>query len=208
MIGYVKGTISHLFNDHCFVDVQGVGYRVYIPMSTRQQLSVGNSASLFTYLNVREDALMLFGFFTQEEYQIFLQLVSVSGIGPKVAIGILSAVTPRDLQLAICQNSIGTLTRIPGIGKKTAERLILELKDKVGIISDGAVNEAALPSSSDLSPASASAAAEQAVQALIALGYSQGEIAPVIRKITVQGNNESLSVQGFIKLALKEFGQK
>ncbi|MCP6429327.1 Holliday junction branch migration protein RuvA, partial [Klebsiella pneumoniae] len=81
MIGYVKGVVTHLFTDYCFVDVQGIGYRIFIPNSTRQKLTIGQSATLFTYLNVREDALTLHGFYTQEEYDLFLSLISVSGIG-------------------------------------------------------------------------------------------------------------------------------
>ena len=91
MIGYVRGIVTHLFKESCYVDVHGVGYRVYVPTTTRQQLTEGHEATLFTYLNVREDAMQLYGFWTEEEYELFILLISVSGIGPKVGLGILSA---------------------------------------------------------------------------------------------------------------------
>ena len=88
MIGYVRGIVTHLFKESCYVDVHGVGYRVYVPTTTRQQLTEGHEATLFTYLNVREDAMQLYGFWTEEEYELFILLISVSGIGPKVGLGI------------------------------------------------------------------------------------------------------------------------
>ena len=124
MIGYVRGQVSHLFVDYCFIDVQGVGYRLHISAATRQKLSVGTAVTLFTYLNVREDALLLYGFYTQPEYDLFNKLISVSGIGPKVAMGMLSAITVDNLCRAIQQKQLGILTKLPGIGKKSAERLI------------------------------------------------------------------------------------
>ena len=95
MIGYVRGIVTHLFKESCYVDVHGVGYRVYVPTTTRQQLIEGHEAMLFTYLNVREDAMQLYGFWTEEEYELFILLISVSGIGPKVGLGILSGMTPE-----------------------------------------------------------------------------------------------------------------
>ncbi len=197
MIGYVRGTVSHLAVDHCFVDVQGIGYRIFIAQSTRQKISIGALTSLFTYMYVREDALLLYGFYTQDEYDLFLQLMSISGIGPKVAMGILSSIDPQQFRLAISQKNIGVLTKLPGIGKKTAERVILELKDKIGLITEEDVIEN--QNSGVSSPASN--AIEEALQALLALGYNQNEILPILRKI---GKNE-YSVEELIKLALREF---
>lgn len=197
MIGYVRGTVSHLAVDHCFVDVQGIGYRIFIAQSTRQKISIGALASLFTYMYVREDALLLYGFYTQDEYDLFLQLMSISGIGPKVAMGILSSIDPQQFRLAISQKNIGVLTKLPGIGKKTAERVILELKDKIGLITEEDVIENQISGAS--SPASN--AIEEALQALLALGYNQNEILPILKKI---GTNE-YSVEELIKLALREF---
>ncbi|MDF2500200.1 MAG: Holliday junction ATP-dependent helicase ruvA [Anaerosporomusa subterranea] len=193
MIGYVRGKISHLFPDSCFVDVNGVGYRVFIPQSTRQNLSKGAETTLFTYLNVREDALLLYGFSSQQEYDLFILLTSVSGIGPKVGLGILSAISPTDFIMAVGQKNFSLLTKIPGVGKKTAERIVLELKDKIGEADPDNVIIAAA------NDAAGSIQAE-ALQALLTLGYTQQEITPVLRKAA-----EATSVEEIIKLALKEF---
>ncbi len=194
MIGYVRGTVSHIFVDHCFLDVQGVGYRVYMAGSTRQKLGVGKVATLFTHMHVREDAMLLYGFYTQDEYDLFLTLISINGIGPKVAMGILSAVDPNQFRIAIRTKNMGILTKLPGIGKKTAERMILELKDKIGEVSDDEVAEAYVQETSgDI--------LDEAILALVALGYNQNEIIPVVKKI---GKNAQ-SVEAVIKLALREF---
>ncbi len=200
MIGYLKGTVSHLYNEHCLLDVQGVGYRVFVPASTRQKLATGAAVSLFTHLNVREDAMLLYGFLTADEYELFQHLITITGVGPKVALGILSAISPGEFRAAVGQKNAALLTRIPGIGKKTAERMILELKDKLGV-------------ADDFTPATvkAGAAAEvpqdarqEAVQALVALGYSQGEVGAVLQKVYADG----LAAEELIKLALKEFARR
>lgn len=197
MIGYVRGTVSHLLIDYCFIDVQGIGYRVFIAESTRQKISVGVVVSLFTYMHVREDALLLYGFYTQDEYELFLLLTSITGIGPKVAMGILSSIDAKQFRLAISQKNIGILTKLPGIGKKTAERLLLELKDKIGAVTDEDIVESHVTSMSTIS----GDVIDEALQALLSLGYNQNEILPILRKI---GKN-SYSVEELIKLALREF---
>lgn len=193
MIGYVRGKVSYLFPDSCFIDVNGVGYRVFIPQSTRQNLSKGSETTLFTYLNVREDALLLYGFSSQQEYDLFILLTSVSGIGPKVGLGILSAISPQEFILAVTQKNFGLLTKIPGIGKKTAERIVLELKDKIG----EADPDSAMAVSTQETAGSIQA---EALQALLSLGYTQQELAPVLRK-----SAGAASVEEIIKSALKEF---
>ena len=196
MIGYVKGTVSHLVADHCFIDVQGIGYRVFVASATRQKLSVGKVATLFTHMHVREDAILLYGFYTQDEYDLFLTLLSINGIGPKVAMGILSAIDPNQFRIAISTKNLGMLTKLPGVGKKTAERMILELKDKIGILADEGTSEAdALGASGDI--------VDEAMQALLALGYNQNEIIPIVKKV---GKNAQ-SVEDLIKLALREFSR-
>lgn len=197
MIGYVRGIVSHIFADYCFVDVQGVGYRVFIAATTRQKLITGEEVSLFTYLNVREDALLLYGFYTQDEYELFLQLTSVSGIGPKVALGILSAIAPDSFRLAVSNKNLVILTRIPGIGKKTAERIILELHDKIGKVStDSYQNEP-----ENIQVTDNNSVFSQAIEALAALGYAQSEFMPIINK-----QRDAKSVQDLVKLVLREFG--
>ena len=194
MIGYLQGRITHLLPEYCLLDVHGVGYRVFVASSTRSRLHVGDEALLFTYLNVREDALLLYGFYSQEEYNIFQRLISVSGIGPKVALGILSGITVDHLCQAIVNKQVAVLTKLPGIGKKSAERLILELKDKVQApdqIEDG---EPVAPT-----PAADDFVAEAAA-ALASLGYTEAEIVPVLRKAS-----SCKTVEEIIKFALREF---
>lgn len=194
MIGYLHGKVTYLLVDCCLLDVHGVGYRVFIADSTRNRIHIGDEITLFTYLNVREDALLLYGFYNQEEYDLFQLLISVSGIGPKGALGILSAITIERLCQAIQQKQTAVLTKLPGIGKKSAERMILELKDKVSFTADTedtAFTEESVPENDMLSEASA---------ALLSLGYTQAEIAPVLRKGT-----QCTSVEELIKFSLREF---
>ncbi|MCE5286770.1 MAG: Holliday junction branch migration protein RuvA [Pelosinus sp.] len=199
MIGFLHGIVTHIFTDSCFLDVQGVGYRVFVADTDSRRLVVGEKTQLFTYLSVREDALLLYGFYTQDEYDLFIHLISVSGIGPKVAMGILSTVQPDEFKIAICQKNIAILTKLPGIGKKTAERIILELKDKLGEIGDANNSQeinAVTPEAGD--------STGEAVQALTALGYSQAEAMTAIKKLGKSTN----SVEELIKLALKELSRR
>lgn len=175
MIGYVKGTITHMFKEYCFVDVHGVGYRVYAPVSTLAQLTLGREALLFTYLSVREDAMILYGFLTQDEYDVFMLLLGVNGVGPKVALGILSAASPDGFRLAVQQKNVKALTKMPGIGKKTAERILVELHDKLGVAPVGTVGSA-----DGLGTAVPQGMAAEALAALLELGFTEQELTPVI----------------------------
>lgn len=176
MIGYLKGVISHIFVNSCFIDVHGVGYRTYAPASTLDTLCVGQEAMLYTYMSVREDAIVLYGFATQDEYDLFMLLIGVNGVGPKVALGILSAGTADSFRLAVHQKDIKGLTKMPGIGKKTAERIVLELQDKIGPVASedaGAADlgNSAAPGLSDI--------LTETLAALTSLGYSEQEVLPV-----------------------------
>ena len=193
MIGYLRGTVASLKPDTCLLDVNGVGYRVYISDATRRDLAKGKEAQLFTYLSVREDALQLYGFRTEQEYDMFLALIGISGIGPKVALGILSSITISRLAAAITNQQTSVLTKLPGIGKKSAERLILELKDKLSFA--GAQDEqltltSDVPVGDDI--------LSQTSAALESLGYTSGEIAAVLPKLS--GTED---VQAALKQALK-----
>lgn len=200
MIGYLKGTVSHLYNEHCFLDVQGVGYRVFVPASTRQQLATGAAATLFTHLNVREDALLLYGFATADEYELFQHLITITGVGPKVALGVLSAIAPAEFRAAVSRKDATLLTRIPGIGKKTAERMILELKDKLGLPDAPAPAGTKAALVGDVPQD----ARQEALAALAALGYSQGEIIPALQRVATEG----ATAEALIKLVLKEFATR
>ncbi|WP_288894127.1 Holliday junction branch migration protein RuvA [uncultured Megasphaera sp.] len=193
MIGYVRGVVTHLFEDACFVDVQGVGYRVYIPASTIQEITVGKEIQLFTYMAVREDAILLYGFATTDEYELFMLLISVNGVGPKVALGILSAVTPEGFRLAVQQKQLQTLVKLPGIGKKTGERILLELQDKVG--------KADVHTTDDVEAIRA-VPTDEVVMALVSLGYSEGEAHKAAARVT----SLNLPLPEQIRRALQQLG--
>lgn len=176
MIGYLKGVISHIFVNSCFIDVHGVGYRTYAPASTLDTLCVGQEAMLYTYMSVCEDAIVLYGFATQDEYDLFMLLIGVNGVGPKVALGILSAGTADSFRLAVHQKDIKGLTKMPGIGKKTAERIVLELQDKIGPVASEDAGAADLGNSA--APGLSDILAET-LAALTSLGYSEQEVLPV-----------------------------
>lgn len=199
MIGYLKGIVTHLFREHCFIDVHGVGYRVFVPASTMEKLTIGKETTVFTYMNVREDAILLYGFATQDEYDLFMLLISVNGVGPKVALGVLSAVNPDGFRLAVHQKNIKVLTKMPGIGKKTAERIVLELQDKIGPVDDGAVADIAVPST-----AASKGMMSEAVDALVGLGYSEQEILPVVEEKA----GICQTVEQLIKEVLKALGSR
>lgn len=194
MIGFLRGTVDQLLPEVCLLDVRGVGYRVFIPASTREKLSCGAETKLYTYLNVREDALLLFGFATPEEHEMFLLLLNVTGVGPKMALAILSGMKPAGIRSAIGRNDLAALTRISGVGKKTAERIVLELRDKIGQIGSAATLEPGLEA------VPAGTAIEEALAALQALGYQPGEILPRLRKVS----SGDATAQELIRLVLRE----
>ena len=195
MIGFLRGKVAGLLPEYCLLDVAGVGYRVFISAATRGRLRQGEEATLYTHLAVREDALLLYGFSRQEEYEMFQLLISVSGIGPKVALGALSAISVEALCQALRGQQLSQLTKLPGIGKKTAERLILELKDKVRAGEDGEDSTA----DTFAAPVGEERIAE-AMAALTALGYSAAEIEPVLRRA-----GHCSTAEETIRFALREF---
>lgn len=200
MIGYVRGVVTHLFKDACYVDVHGVGYRVYVPTTTRQLLVEGEESTLFTYLNVREDAMQLYGFSTEDEYELFILLISVSGIGPKVGLGILSGMTPEAFKLAILNGQVAQLTKLPGIGKKSAERLVLELKDKLAKMTTISVNTVAAVQQIGIT---VGGLAGEAIDGLVALGYAQNEVETIVERL----DDGTRDVPALIKAALAEIGK-
>ena len=199
MIGFLRGQVAALKADYCLLDVNGVGYRVFVAGSTRNKLRLKEEAQLFTYMNVYQDGITLYGFASEEEYDIFQLLIGVSGIGPKVALGILSAITVESLCKAIQNKQATVLTKLPGIGKKSAERLILELKDKVAFAAADDVEEIL---TLDMEGPVGDDMMSEAQAALVALGYSQAEIAPVLKKATKCKTTEEV-----IKLALKQLNK-
>lgn len=198
MIGYVKGIVTHIFRDSCFVDVHGVGYRVSVPASTMDKLSMNREVTLFTYMSVREDAIVLYGFVTPDEYDLFILLISVNGVGPKVALGILSAASPDGFRLAVRQKNMKVLTKMPGIGRKTAERIVLELYDKIGPVGE---EPAVAGGTADGMPQGMAA---DALAALTSLGYSSQEVLPVIEAKAGQCS----TVEELLKTVLQALGSR
>lgn len=187
MIGRLSGVIAEKTPPQVILDVGGVGYEVDVPMSTFFNLgALGERAVLLTHLIVREDAHQLFGFLTQEERATFRQLIKISGVGPKMALSLLSGLSVSELAQAVSHQEAGRLTKVPGIGKKTAERLLLELKGKLG-------SDLALPATV------ASDAQADILQALIALGYSEKDAAAALKALPAD-----VGVSEGIKLALKK----
>jgi Holliday junction DNA helicase RuvA len=187
MIAHVQGVLLTKHVERVIVDVQGVGYQVFIPLSTYYTLpDPEERVTLLTTMYVREDALRLYGFATQEEQDFFELLVSVSSIGPRLALNMLSSATASDLQRAIMQADIARLQAIPGVGRKTAERVILELKDKVALIETTAVGQAQTAASSD------DQLVGDVISALLNLGYRRGEAEKAVRAVQAQHEGEAV----------------
>ncbi|EUJ11522.1 Holliday junction DNA helicase subunit RuvA [Methylophilaceae bacterium 11] len=191
MIARLSGILIEKSPPFVIVDCQGVGYEVEVPMSTFYNLpELGQKVQLLTHFVVREDAQLLYGFGSEQEKNTFKQLLKVNGIGAKSALSILSGVSIDDLVTAVSQQEVGMLTRIPGIGKKTAERLLLELKDKFNVI--GSVTIQAQPKS----------AAHDVLNALVALGYNEREASAAVKLL-----DKEVTVTDGIKQALKSLSK-
>lgn len=195
MIAFVKGKVDYIGNNFCFVDTGTLGYRIFMAAGDLQSMTVGKEVKIYTHLGVREDALTLYGFTTRASYNLFMQLISVSGIGPKVALGILSGSKVDAFYLAIQSKDLKYLTKLPGIGKKTAERMLLELKEKIGTMS-GAQEGFADSSGTDTTDTPMG----EAIAALTSLGYANSEIIPVLQKIE---DKDKLTAEELIRQALK-----
>jgi len=197
MFYYLNGTVAHMGPYLAVIDCGGVGYACRTTNTTQAQLKMGDKAKLYTYLNVREDAMELYGFATQEELNLFELLLSVSGVGPKAALSILSASTPANLALSIITGDEKALTCAPGIGKKIAQRVILELKDKLAKGQTVVAGENYGGSGVTVIPENK---LSEATAALAVLGYSQGEIGAALKGIDM----DSLTLEQIIKEALKK----
>ncbi|MFB5764106.1 Holliday junction branch migration protein RuvA [Paenibacillus medicaginis] len=174
MIDFLRGQVAHLENDYIVLDVQGVGYRVFCPNPYAFAKSEA-AVTVYTHHHVREDAILLFGFSTREEQQLFRKLIEVSGIGPKVALGILGGGTPVHVVSAIYQENIAFLTKLPGIGKKTAQRMILDLKGKLDGIGSAAMDTGLFAPPQAIEEGEVSCWSETR-EALKALGYTDAEL--------------------------------
>ena len=199
MISYIKGELAEVFEDMIILENQNMGYNIRVPASVIAQMpSVGRQVKVYTYLYVREDAINLFGFLTRDDLNIFKMLLNVSGIGPKGALGILSTITPDDLRFAVLSDDVNTIKSCPGIGAKTAQKLIIELKDKISLEE---TFENALANNQTDSRVDVMAVRDDAIQALVALGYSSREALAAVKKID---DIESKDSEVVLKEALKQ----
>lgn len=201
MIAYIRGELASLEEDKVLVDVGGIGYGVFMSAQAMSLLPpVGNEVKIHTYLNVKEDAMQLFGFLTRDDLHVFKLLIGVSGIGPKGGQAILSVLSPDDLRFAIMAGDVKAISAAPGIGKKTAEKLIVELRDKLSIEDalEHAVSEKNVPISGQAG--GNSEIQGEAVQALVALGYGSTEALRAVRQVEITGDME---VEELLKQSLK-----
>ena len=199
MISYIRGEPVALEEDKVIVDVGGVGYGIFMSGQAMGQLPpVGSKVKIHTYLNVKEDAMQLYGFLNRDALSVFKLLIGVSGIGPKAGLNILSCLSPDELRFAVLAGDVKTISSAPGIGKKTAEKLILELKDKMSI--EDVLEQAAHGSeqSKEIEATDTGMQAE-AVQALTALGYGSAESLRAVKKVSV----DCASVEDLLREALK-----
>jgi Holliday junction DNA helicase RuvA len=196
MIAHLAGRLAVKSPTEIVVDVQGVGYQLFVSLSTSEQLgTIGDDVRVLTYMHVREDAMQLFGFAKEAERELFKMLINVSGIGPKMAQGILSGLTPEDLRAAILQGNLLALTAISGIGRKTAERLVLELRDKIGKMRES--EPIAVEGSQQMK------ARAEAVIALMSLGYTRVNAEKAIRDVLSETSERDFSVEELLKRALR-----
>ena len=194
MIAHLKGKLDYKSPEHSIVDVNGVGYKVFTPLSTYYALpQLGESVSLRIHMRVREDDLKLFGFLTEEEQSIFEKLITINKVGPKLALGILSSMSPSDLLTAVMNKDAARLSAIPGVGKKTAERLALEMKDK---LADLAVEMEHQPDADHQD-----GFYEDALSALVNLGYKKPQAEKALKYAYDQNGKES-SLEDLIKESL------
>ena len=195
MISFLKGNVDKILEDRVILGVNNIGYEVYMAESEIQNVSNDETIKIYTHLHVREDDLRLFGFLSYETLEFFLKLISVSGVGPKVALGIISNISANDMCIAIATENVSQLKKVPGIGPKMAQKIIFELKDKI-------VKEQML----DIKNISTSAKkvenknVSEAITALQVLGYAQKEIKEIIDNLDIQDD----TVEDIIKKVLKE----
>ncbi len=203
MIQFVRGILDTVSENQIVVENQGIGFGILVPLSVVSALpQTGNEVKIYTYMHVREDAMQLFGFLTKDELAMFQLLITVSGIGPKGALGILSVMDADALRFAILADDAKSISKAPGIGVKTAGRLILELRDKVDFEEaiEGALDRGEMNAAGRSSAGENGAAANEAIQALVALGYSSAEAVKAVKKVAAAPDQ---TVEDILKAALK-----
>ena len=201
MIKYLNGTLAEVDTDSIVVEVNGIGYGVNVPVSVIENVrEIGSNIKIYTYMNVKEDDVSLYGFLTKDELDIFKRVISVSGIGPKGGLAILSTLSADDLRFAVLSDDAKAISKAPGIGLKTASKLILELKDKFDL------QEAFEKKSNNVMQTSVrnNSEAQDAVEALVALGYLSTDALKAVRSLDI---DDSISSGNIVKMALKVIGK-
>lgn len=195
MIGFLRGKLTQKHPPALVVDVGGVGYELEAPMSTFYSLpAVGDEVRLYTHLVVREDAHLLYGFATESERRLFRDLLKVSGVGPKIGLALLSGMNVDAFLLCVEAQDVETLVRVPGIGRKTAERLLVEMRDRIRAL--GAGLPGAMPA-----PGAAGGAAAEAFAAMVALGYKPAEVTRLLKQVATEGSGTEDIIRDALKLA-------
>ena len=197
MISYIKGELAEILPDVIVVEANGIGYNIYVPGSVHGELpSVGSEVKIYTYMNVKEDECSLYGFLTRDDLSMFKMLICVNGIGPKAALGALSNITADDLRFAVLADDVAAIKALPGIGPKTAQKIIIELKDKLKLDD---VFESALSKNKK-----ADNNRNDAVEALVSLGYSSKDALVAVKEVEDIENKDSETV---LKEALKKLAK-
>lgn len=204
MISYIKGELVKVWEEGVILETSNIGYEIKMPLSSLEDLPrIGNDVKIYTYMHVREDVIGLFGFITEDDLNMFKLLITVSGIGPKGALGILSAITPDDLRFAILSDDAKTIAKAPGIGNKTASKMIIELKDKIKLedaFEQKLMNQINEQERGTGTGSSIADIRHEAIQALVVLGYSKTDAAKVVRNIDI---TEDMTSEDILKKSLK-----
>ncbi len=202
MISYIKGPLIAVEEDLIIVEAASMGYNIHVPLSVVEALPrIGEEVLIHTYLQVKEDAMTLYGFFGRQDLKMFKQLLGVNGVGPKAALGILSTLRPDDLRMAIIAGDAKAISRAPGIGAKTAQRVILDLKDRISmddILPAGVVQQ--VSAAAKAGAANAEGVGGEAIEALVALGYSMTEAVKAVRQVEV---TPAMTAEDVLKASLK-----
>lgn len=198
MIRFIKGIVVDIEENFLILENHGIGYRIFTPASVLERyVRVGEEIKLHTYMNVREDAMLLYGFLTADDLRLFELLLGVSGVGPKAGLGILSALSADDLRFAVLSDDAAAIAKAPGIGKKTAQKLILELKDKMSLED---AFEKKLAHGQELPEITGTDETSEAVMALTVLGYASTD---ALRAVRAVDGHETMDVEALLKAALK-----
>lgn len=200
MIAYIKGEIAEITEDNLVLEAGRIGYNIRISSGTAQLLAgIGEEVKIYTYTCVREDAFLLYGFLTKDDLEIFKKLITVNGIGPKGGLAILSVMSADDLRFAIFAGDAKAIAKAPGVGAKTAERVILDLRDKISL--EDTLRSGTIPGGLEAGSKADHGVRNEAVEALTALGYSASEAMKAVKQVEI---TETMSTEEVLKLALKK----